>query len=185
MILREHRLVVERIDMADAAAHKKRNDRLGPGLEMRRFVKEGRVGHARGTDASMRRCRRGRNEAFGTEQLRQGDAADAAGCLKEEVTTRDKSLSAFAGTVTFRFVFHGFASLIDVEELVRIEDDVSELGQCRRSPWLRLLLQEIRRLAQFTGTGLPVERNPVDHLDLRRRIVAGLPRHAVGQMARL
>src|SRR5215469_8903386 len=41
MILREHRLVVEGIHMADAAAHKQRDYGLSSGLEMRRFGRNG------------------------------------------------------------------------------------------------------------------------------------------------
>src|SRR5215469_8127549 len=120
MILREHRLVVERIDMADAAAHEERDDRLGPGFEMGRLGKEGRICHSGGTDASMRRGRRRRQEALRTQQLRKSDAADAAARLKEKVATRDKSPAAFAGTATLRFVFHGCAFLIDIQELVGV-----------------------------------------------------------------
>jgi hypothetical protein len=79
--------------------------------------------------------------------LRECDAAHAAARLKEKVPTGDKAAATLSCAVTAWFVRHGFALLIDVEELVGIEDDMGELSQCRLSAGFRLLLQKIRCLA--------------------------------------
>ena len=79
VVLFEHRFVVERVHVADAAAHEQRNDRLGARLEV--WVPRGR----RRCDALCVAGSLGRQQAFLLEHVSQRDAADALAGAEQEV----------------------------------------------------------------------------------------------------
>jgi hypothetical protein len=105
MITLEHRLIVEGVDLADAAAHKQGYDRFGARFKVRGLRQEWRIRDSRGTHATLRRGGGGRAEqSILTEEGGQRDAAYAAASLKQQVTPRDETLPASSVTLLF---FHG------------------------------------------------------------------------------
>ena len=86
VVLLEHRLVVERVDVTHAAAHEQGDYRLGLRAEMRV------AGRGRRLDALRVARVLGRQQTVLLQHVRQGDPADSLACPEQEVPAGHEAL---------------------------------------------------------------------------------------------
>ena len=97
MVLLKLRLVVEGVDLADAAAHEQRDHLLGARLEMRRLGQIGRTRESLPSSAQAAGLSEFGKQAIAVEQVEQRQSADADAGFEQEIAAGNEALACSSG----------------------------------------------------------------------------------------